>query len=164
MIKLVRQHLAFKVASYTEPLLVSQQKGIEVYQYSNEVPDNICDVIISNHALEHTINPYEELKILYLKLKKNGKIVFVVPNEKKNRWNSDDINKHLYTWSEMNIGNLFDKVGFDVLTVQEIHHRWPPKYLIIYDLLGNTLFHVVCRMYGLFRRNLSQIKIVAMKR
>lgn len=61
----------------------ASENGIEVYKYSAEVPDNSCDLIISNHALEHTFNPYNELKSLYSKLKQNGMIVFVVPNEKK---------------------------------------------------------------------------------
>ena len=39
------------------------EKGIEVYKYSNEVPDDSCDLIISNHALEHVSAPYEEIKI-----------------------------------------------------------------------------------------------------
>lgn len=140
------------------------EKGIEVYKYSTEVPDNSCDLIISNHALEHTFNPYGEIKSLYSKLKQNGMIVFVVPNEKKKKWNPKDINKHLYTWSEINIGNLFDIAGYNVLSVKEIYHRWPPKYILIYKFFGKTIFHFICRIYGFVRNNLSQIKIVATKK
>ena len=139
------------------------ENGIEVYKYSDEVPDNYCDLIISNHALEHTFNPYIELKSLYSKLKQNGMIVFIVPNEKKKKWNPNDINKHLYTWSEINIGNLFAAAGYSVINVKEIYHRWPPMYDKVYKIFGSILFHLICRIYGFSRRNLSQIQIVASK-
>jgi len=144
--------------------LEASEKGIEVYKYSIEIADNSCDVIISNHVLEHTLNPYEELKALCPKLKDTGKIVFVVPNEKKKKWNSNDINKHLYTWSEINIGNLFDVAGYNVISVKEIIHRWPPKYILIYKIFGKTIFDLICHIYGFFRNNLSQIQIVASKK
>lgn len=140
------------------------EKGIEVYKYSNEVPDDSCDLIISNHALEHVSAPYEEIKILLLKLKSKGRIVFVVPNEKKNKWNPNDINKHLFTWSEINIGNLFDAAGYDVISVKEIRHRWPPNFFFLYKVFGKTLFYFICRIYGTLRNNISQIQIVAAKK
>jgi len=40
-----------------------------------------ADVIISNHALEHTLHPLQELEALLPKLKPGGKVVFVVPCE-----------------------------------------------------------------------------------
>lgn len=140
------------------------ENDILVYKSSVEVQDNSCDVIISNHALEHTLNPYEELKTLYSKLKVNGKIVFVVPNEKKKKYNPTDINKHLYTWCEINIGNLFDAVGYNVISVKELHHRWPPKYILINKIFGFKIFNLSCYIYGFLMRNLSQIRIVATKK
>jgi len=142
----------------------ASEMGIEVYKYATDAPDDSCDLIISNHALEHTLNPYGEINALYSKLKKNGKIVFVVPNEKKKKWNPVDINKHLYTWSEINLGNLFDFAGYNVLSVKELYHRWPPKYFLMHKIFGKSLFHITCRIYGFFRNNLSQIQIVASKK
>ncbi len=142
---------------------VAEQKNIDVKKYSYEIEDNVCDLIISSHALEHTLNPFEELKQLYPKLKKNGLIVFIVPNEKKTKWKRNDINQHLYTWTEMNLGNLFTAAGYQVVAVEELYHRWPPKFHFIYNIFGDKIFHLICRIYGFIRRDLSQIRIVASK-
>ncbi len=142
----------------------ASELGIEVFKYSEDVPDNLCDIIISNHALEHTLNPYEEIKMLYSKLKQNGKIIFVVPSEMKKKWKPNDIHKHLYTWAEINIGNLFDAAGYDVLIVKEVYHLFPPYYMFLYDFLGKNIFHLLCKCHGFIRRNLSEIHIVATKK
>lgn len=142
----------------------ASKKGIEVYKFTSDVPDCICDIIISNHVLEHTLNPYEELKMLNSKLKKNGKMIFVVPNEKKKKWNPNDINKHLYTWAEINIGNLFDAAGYNVLSVKELHYRWPPYFLKFYKIFGYNIFQVICKLNAFLRTNLSQIIIVVEKK
>lgn len=139
------------------------KNGVEAYKSVNDVPDSYCDVIISNHALEHVYTPYEILVGLKQKLKPGGRIVFVVPIEKKKKYDKNDINKHLYTWSEMNLGNLFDAAGFEVDTVNEIFHRWPPYYETIDKLFGNGVFNLLCRIYARLKPNLSQVKIVAHK-
>lgn len=59
----------------------ARKNGIEVYDSAAEVPDDYVDVIISNNALEHTLQPIKELKELYKKLKVGGTIVFIVPCE-----------------------------------------------------------------------------------
>ena len=77
-----------------------EKNEIEMFSDADSVPDRIADVIISHHALEHTKAPYEIIVKLSSKLKNTGKIVFVVPSEKKTKYNPEDINIHLYTWSE----------------------------------------------------------------
>ena len=57
-----------------------QVNNLKVYSSSDELPENFFDTIISNHALEHTDNPFRELKNLHKSLKK-GKICIVVPCE-----------------------------------------------------------------------------------
>ncbi len=59
----------------------AKKNGIEVFSSAEEMPDEYVDVIISNNALEHTLQPLEKLKSLYKKLKAGGKIIFVVPCE-----------------------------------------------------------------------------------
>ena len=56
----------------------AQINGIEVYSNTKAVPDDCVDVVISHHVLEHTLNPLQELKILFNKLRNRGKIIFVV--------------------------------------------------------------------------------------
>ena len=58
-----------------------KKKGIAVYNNFDDISNNSIDVIISNHAMEHVPNPFNTLKQLYNKLKKNGKIIIVIPCE-----------------------------------------------------------------------------------
>jgi len=50
----------------------ARENQIEVYTKTEEMPDEYVDIIISNNALEHTLLPLQELKLLYKKLKKGG--------------------------------------------------------------------------------------------
>lgn len=128
-----------------------------------EVPDDWADVIISNHALEHTFRPLDEIRSLYPKLKKGGKILFCVPLEKVNPYQPGDINQHLYTWSAMNLGNLFHLAGYQVKSVREIKYKWPPYYWWIRRRLGKTLFNLACRIWARYKWKISQVMVVAEK-
>ena len=121
-----------------------------------------ANLIVSNHALEHVTCPLSEIKKLYEKLNDGGKKVLVVPYEKKNRYKPNDINFHLYTWSEMNLGNLFTNAGFKIDEVKELKHRWPPKYFKIREIMGEKLFNIICRIYDEISST-SQAKIIATK-
>lgn len=138
--------------------------GVEVYVDSNSVPDECVDVIISTNALEHTLRPLDELKILYRKLKKGGKIIFVVPCESISyKYNAYDVNHHLYSWSPMCLGNLFTEAGFVVIQSKPYIHKWPPMYRFIARIGGMKLFNAVCRMYGRFERSWFQVRAVGQK-
>ena len=130
---------------------------------AEEIPDNWADVIISNHVLEHTLRPFDELRGLYPKVRKGGKIIFVLPHEKNMLYRPGDINQHLYTWSPMNAGNLFKAAGFNIEKVETINHRWPPKYLLLYKILGAKGFYLLCLLYAFIKRDLSQVRVVANK-
>ncbi|MDB5248358.1 MAG: hypothetical protein JWQ40_2752 [Segetibacter sp.] len=129
----------------------------------SDVADGWADVLISSHALEHTRSPFEILTQLKSKLKKGGSVVFIVPHETKYKFDNKDINKHLYTWSEMNIGNLFGEAGFKVVESKELVHRFPPHYKKIMKFWGPKIFHAVCRVYGTWirYRHMTQVRIIA---
>ncbi len=142
----------------------AKKKGIEVFSCVDEVPDDYVDVIISNHALEHTLHPLKELMSLYRKLKHGGKIIFVVPCESiACAYKPNDINHHLYSWSPMCIGNLFTEAGFDVIESKPYIHKWPPGYRFLARFGGRKIFDFMCRVYGRIERSWFQVKIVAEK-
>jgi SAM-dependent methyltransferase len=144
---------------------MARTNGIEVYQSVDDVPDECLDVIISNNALEHTLQPLEELKSLYRKLRPGGRIIFVVPSETiLFRYQPNDINHHLYSWSPMCIGNLFAEAGFQVIEAKPYIHKWPPYYRQIAKLGGRPLFEAACRIYGLLTPSWYQVRVVAEKR
>ena len=129
----------------------------------SDVENDYADVIISNHALEHVANPLGVLKELHSKLKDSGSIVFVVPHENsKQKFNENDINKHLYTWTRQTLGNLFKEAGFNDVSAYNIRSKWPPFYLNIYGFFGLGFFKLVCYFWALMNNN-YQIKVVAKK-
>jgi len=141
---------------------MARKNGIEVYSRVADVPDNYVDVIISDNALEHTLQPLEELKQLYSKLVPGGKIIFTVPCESISfRYQPNHIDHHLYSWSPMCIGNLFTEAGFSVIESKPYIHKWPPKYDLIAKLCGRAVFNLACRIYGRLNRLLFQVRIVA---
>ncbi len=120
--------------------------------------------VISNNVLEHTKNPLKHITSLHRVLKKKGKIIFIIPcDSQRKKFVSTDINKHFFSWSPMNIGNLFVEAGFRVERVTPFLHKWPPLYELIEKYLGMHVFHAIAFMYGFIDRDWIQVKIVATK-
>jgi SAM-dependent methyltransferase len=141
----------------------AREMGLNVFEHIADVPDDFADVVISNHVLEHVNNPISTLQDLYPKIKINGKLVFIVPHEKASQnWHPSDINQHLYTWNPMTLGNLFQRAGYEIISVERIWLKWPPKFDFIYKLCGETLFHLICKIEA-FRTNTVQIRVTAKK-
>jgi SAM-dependent methyltransferase len=130
----------------------------------SEIADGTVDVVISNHALEHVADPLGTVRATFNKLKSGGLAVFVVPCERYDRkYDAGNIDRHLYTWSPMNLGNLFHHAGFAVLSCERIVDRWPPKFWLIQRLVGWRAFHVISRLYGWARSDVTQVRVVARK-
>lgn len=141
-----------------------EQLGIKTAKSIDETTDGTFDVIISNHALEHTEAPLDVLRTAYRKLKPGGTAVFVVPCERHDTaYHPDNIDQHLYTWSPVNIGNLFRRAGFKVVSAERYAHRWPPKIELIDKLFGRSVSNLACRLYAHLRAGLTQVRVVATK-
>jgi len=139
--------------------------GINVFNDIDQIDDESIDIIISNSALEHVPQPLDIIKLLKNKLKKNGKIIFTVPCESiYYAYKKDDINRHLYTWSPMNLGHLFDEAGYEVIESKPYRHKWFPKAMQVGQLIGRKPFDLLCNIYDRMRRYSSQVRIVACKR
>ncbi len=123
----------------------------------------VVDVIVSNHALEHTLDPLQEIKNLRPLLKTGGIIHFVVPCESiGNKYNPLDINHHLFTWSPLNLGNLFTEAGYKVEYSKPYIHKWPRYYRQISNL-GWPIFNIACRIYGHLKWSSFQVELKATK-
>jgi SAM-dependent methyltransferase len=142
----------------------AEQIGTEVHATLETVPDRSANTAISNHALEHTLCPYETLRELRQKLLPQGRLVLCVPiddwrTEKK--FNPTDVNHHLYTWSPLLLGNLLTEAGYRVERVWIYTHAWPPTYWRRLDaLLPVRLFDWVCA-FTAWRLKWRQIMAVA---
>lgn len=143
---------------------VAQQNGLTVFQSSTDVPTNSIDIVISNNALEHTQNPLLELKELNRCLRPGGTMVIVVPCENISyRYQPNDINYHLYSWSPMALGNLLSEAGFSVSESKAHIHKWPPGHRVIARIGGRLLFDLTCRLYGRIARRWFQVRAVCTK-
>tara|TARA_B100000787_G_C16190975_1_gene297474 strand:+ start:1861 stop:2511 length:651 start_codon:yes stop_codon:yes gene_type:complete len=144
---------------------IARKNGIEIYDSVVDILDEYVDVIISNNALEHTLQPLDELKELKKKLKIGGKIIFVVPCESINySYKPNDINHHLFSWSPMCLGNMFTEAGFSLIESKAYIHKWPPKSKLIAKIGGRILFELACRIYGRIERSWFQVRAVAEKK
>jgi SAM-dependent methyltransferase len=138
------------------------RNGAEVFGDAKNVPDNYVDVIVSNNALEHTLQPLEELKRLHNKLRPGGKIIFVVPCESISyAYAPNDVNHHLFSWSPMCLGNLFTEAGFSLIESKAYIHKWPPHYKRIARLGGRAGFDLACRVWGRLDRKRFQVRAIA---
>jgi len=145
-----------------------QQNGVEWFDSAQSLIDQagegFADVIISDNVLEHTPCPLFELKSLRSILKKNGIIHFVVPCDNISlKYKPNDINNHLYSFSPMNLGNLFTEAGYTVQKVKPYIHKWPPYYRAIQNIFGWRIFNIFCRVYGRIDRDWYQVEIIATK-
>ena len=145
----------------TARIVAEKTNGISAVKFVEDLEDEVADIIISNHALEHCLSPRLELVNLLKKLKPDGRIIFFVPHEGiNNKWFPGDVNNHLYTWNPMTLGNLFTSAGYEVESCRPFYHIWPPFYLKIAKL-GRQIFHLSSLVYGFLRKNNSQVKILA---
>lgn len=107
-----------------------------------------ADIAISNHTLEHVLNPLYELKELRLLLKPGGQIVFYVPCDSiRRKCSPDNVDCHLYSWSPQNIGNLFSEAGCRVTLSRPRLHKWPPGYRKLAKL-GDRVFRFLSLVWG----------------
>jgi 2-polyprenyl-3-methyl-5-hydroxy-6-metoxy-1,4-benzoquinol methylase len=137
---------------------------IDCFSSISEVEDEKFDVIISNHALEHCERPFDIIKELKLKLKIGGKLIIVVPLDSfKYKFKTDDVNKHLYSFSPMNLGNILLMNEFTNIQTINVLHKWPPLWLKIQKYFGWTIFHIICYLYGHLNLYWTQTKAIGYK-
>lgn len=104
----------------------AQNSGITTVKNFEEIDNESLDVIISTHALEHCVNPYEVVANIFKKLKATGKCICVVPYEPLSyEYLKNDISQHLYIWNQRTLGNLFRAVGFYIRETGVREVAWP---------------------------------------
>ncbi|MBG0812425.1 class I SAM-dependent methyltransferase [Methylosinus sp. H3A] len=120
------------------------------------------DVVISDNALEHALEPWQELRALKPLLKPGGKLHIVVPCENISwGYKTKDINQHVYSWSPQSIGNLLKAAGYEVEYSRPYIHKWPPRMSRQLARLGRPVFNFCCRVWGQLDRRWFQIEAMA---
>lgn len=129
--------------------------GMRVVASPTNLPDASADIIVSSHALEHTLRPLDELRELRRILKPNGRLVLWVPMED---WRGEvmrrkpDTNHHLYAWTPLLLRNLLTEAGFDVREVRRVTHAWPPKSGVLLRVLPRRAWDGLAWLTAVVRR------------
>ena len=101
----------------------------------NELPQNYFDCIVFNDVLEHLTDPYNVLKEINGKLKKDGSIVASIPNVryvinlKELLWNKDWQYKdngildydHYRFFTKKSIVRMFQDAGYNLVLIEGIN-------------------------------------------
>lgn len=144
----------------------ARQKGLTIYKTLAKIPRGLTfDVIISHHALEHVENPFLILKGLQTLLKNRGLMIFVVPIDDwriQKKYHKKDINKHLYAWTPLALGNLFAQANYKIKNIEIFSHAWIPFSKFFYRFLPKFFYYFLCKIWsiGTFNR---QMRIIATK-
>jgi SAM-dependent methyltransferase len=122
------------------------ENGIQCWESLERVKDSSVDVVISNHALEHTLNPVDVMTMIRHKLRPGGTVHIVTPFDdwrSAASFRSPDIHRHLFTWTPQLMGNLLVQAGFSAETVTSriVSEAWPPGW----QWMHATLPSVLCR-------------------
>ncbi|MBV9357610.1 MAG: class I SAM-dependent methyltransferase [Chloroflexi bacterium] len=141
-----------------------RQRGLEIYGRIEDVPPGSVDVVISNHGLEHTLEPHRMLTELRRLTRPGGRLVLYLPVDswwRERSYDPHDVNHHLYTWTPLLLGNLLTDAGWQVQRAQLFFHLWPPHH--VHKLLRGVPIRVAmlsCRLTSILRLN-PQIHAVA---
>ncbi len=118
---------------------------VRVFKSLSDVDSLSVDVVISNHALEHTLRPFDELVELSRVLKHNGHLILWLP---LNDWRTDqgivhDTNHHLYAWTPLTLRNCLVEAGFDVEECRVVTSAWLPRLAPLERLLPRSVAKVM---------------------
>ena len=138
--------------------------GVEVHETLASLPDGIADVVISNHALEHTLRPLDELAEIRRVLRPGGRLVLWLPLDdwRTQRRVSADTSHHLYTWTPLLLGNLLGEAGLRVETCRVVSHAWSLRFAGLHGRIPTRAFDALCRAWAVARRR-RQLEAVAVR-
>ncbi|MFL6240729.1 MAG: class I SAM-dependent methyltransferase [Actinomycetes bacterium] len=117
------------------PREAARGRGLDVRSGLEQVPDGWADVVWSNHALEHTLAPYDVLREMHRVLRPGGRLRLCLPVDdwrRQRRAAGPDVNGHLWTWTPLLMHNLLAEVGFTEADIRLAAYSWPrgARYLV----------------------------------
>jgi SAM-dependent methyltransferase len=141
--------------------------GVECYETLHEVPEQLADVAITNHVLEHVPFPIEALRQLKARVKPGGLVLICLPMEDWRVWREydpGDLNHHLHTWNLQSLGNTLVEAGFTFrpADIKILTHAWPPRWhATLYRVLPLPLFDALCHVSARILRRRQLFAVVS---
>jgi len=139
-------------------------RGLETVASAAELESESADLVISNHALEHVLDPVTELQELRRALRPGGRLVLWLPLDdwrSERRHDPDDVNHHLYAWTPLLLGNLLAETGFEVHECRVVASAWLAWYTRLSQVLPRPLYRALTRVTAvcLRRRQLAAVAV-----
>lgn len=156
----INNSVGFEISKYARDFC--KIKGIKVISNLNKLKSDF-DVVLCVEVLEHLNNPLEALKEMKSKLKEGGKLILVLPVDKWNKPNLNDVNKHLYNWNFNTITNLLNIAGFNPVHYEMIRATSFKRLLPIY-YNWNSKFYMWLTKFAAIITGSKHMKIIAVKR
>ncbi len=109
---------AYDISSLNKQLFADY--SIEFFDQEDQIPSGQFNVTICHHVLEHVPYPGIILGVLGQTLKPDGRLILVVPLEEQRtpKYTHHDPDGHLYAWTPQTLGNLVDRAGLQVESIQ----------------------------------------------
>jgi SAM-dependent methyltransferase len=126
---------------------IARESGCRIFVSLEEIPGGSrYDAIITNHVLEHVRDVCTTLEILRASLRSGGRLVAVLPiddfrTRRSRRWDRNDVDHHLATWTPRLFANVLFEAGFEVSECRVITSAWHPK---LFPLMLPGLKRMVC--------------------
>jgi SAM-dependent methyltransferase len=142
---------------------IAASLGIDTVASPADVPDGHADVVVSNHALEHSLSPYEELRQLRRILRPGGRLVLNLPIDDwraQRRPDVADPNHHLFTWTPQLITNLLEEAGLKTVEARAFTYLQPYYNEAIFGRVPRWAFDALSRAFGTLKRY-RQLFVVA---
>jgi SAM-dependent methyltransferase len=157
-----------KIGIEINPIAIqsARSQGLNVISSIEDVASSSIDLAVSNHALEHVPYPVASLSELFRVLRPDGALKICVPIDDwrfQKKFDPQNINNHLYTWTPQLLGNCLVEAGFDAANVEIsiISHSWFPGTKFLWK--RKRLFDFFCHTYSRITRRGRQIMAVATK-
>lgn len=138
-------------------------KGLKVFPSIEEFQHSTFDVIFSNHVFEHLQSPLDVAIDLKQYLKIGGLLLVTVPNECNVKYIPNNVDQHLFTWSEINLGNMLFKAGYEIIEVKQIRFRWTPRFTWIHRFFGFKIFRLFCYMNSFLHNDRKEVMAIVRK-
>ncbi|KQC30621.1 class I SAM-dependent methyltransferase [Flagellimonas eckloniae] len=133
------------------------EKGIELQEDITSLKVKKYDVITLWHVLEHLPDLNKRIGDIEALLEEKGTVVVAVPNYKsydakhyKQYWAAYDVPRHLWHFSKTSIIRLFDRHGFEVVSIRPMLFDSFYVSLLSEKYRGNKLYLINAFFVGLW--------------